>query len=320
MNAVKLIVLSLVLLPVLASATIEFQKKNVKGDLSIGMSSPELISFSFVTEFETGCSTECGPGQDFRIGFSNESADGGNYQDYDSIVLNIEDLGNYISNSISYTVSGNAGFLQSGYFALGSWSNKMQTNDNQSEFQATFDIKLNRDKLLDYLDGKNKKNFTFYVIAQDVQDTGHHDYIKVKIEVKQIEEVKISGLQDVVFDKADMPGTLSGGFDFCVFSSTGKAKIEINGSCNSDEPLLLGPSGVCDGDNEIKYELILTHKDTEASKKYKKDGQKDFLASQDVSCNATTNMRLDVEIKENEYKNKPAGVYTDTVTVTVSPK
>ena len=177
-----------------------------------------------------------GPGRIFASACLPSSQSGDGYQDYDSIKPEIKNLGDFISGNIKYSVSGNNGFLRSGSFSLGAWSETMRVRDNQSVFNASLDIKLNRQQLLDYLDGNKDKDFVFYVLAQDVESTGAHNYIEVNVKLKLAEQIKISGLSDVVFTPSATDDWLENKItmSFCVYTSDGSRYLMDVRSVNND--------------------------------------------------------------------------------------
>ena len=241
---------------------------------------------------------------------SAKSQSGGGYWNYDSIKPEIENLGNFISGNITYSVSGNNSFSGGGSFSLGAWSKTMGVNANQSEFDATLGIKLNRQQLLDYLDGNKDKDFVFYVLAQDVESTGYHHYTEVNVKLKLAEQIKISGLSDVVFTDDQLNNKVK--MSFCVYTSNGgKYLMDVKSIKNAD-----GEFRLLSGSSQSKPLYSLKAKGNNGgwlSKNTSNLGP--YNGSNSSNCNGKTNNKLTVRLdKNNQYA---AGKYSDTVEITV---
>ena len=309
---VKRLVFLIGLMSAQANASIEFTSGSIDLDVVIkaNQSSPLPID-PFTVNIETSGNRKAGFGLRLYSGF----------------LTNIENPWQIINSPVSFDIYGsqnqNDKHEYNDTFSIikGQWFNTIKPDNPSVRFyKAEFSLSVKPQALFDFLDDADRGEFIFYIIAQDVENYRYYDYQKVVINIRKEQQIQISGLQDVVFNATNKTGTLTESFDACVYSSANSFEIaEVFGTCNSDDQFLLGPSGTCSGNDDsraIAYKLIINGEEFNGDGR----GEAEHPASSQLNCGGSTNTRIDIEIEESAYSDKSAGVYTDTMTITVAPK
>ncbi|WP_257292670.1 hypothetical protein [Endozoicomonas sp. ONNA1] len=136
-------------------------------------------------------------------------------------------------------------------------------------------------------------------------------------------QIQLFGLEDITFDKsAASKGDLEGSTPSCVDSNIERYEVSLDSRNDFNLTAGLGP-----GSDKIPY--LLTYSQKKGAKdqvwgagnlgpgvtagNFAIDGPIDSK-----TCDPALDSKITVEIKEADYTGKPEGVYSDTVTVTVS--
>ncbi|WP_422135304.1 MULTISPECIES: hypothetical protein [unclassified Endozoicomonas] len=135
--------------------------------------------------------------------------------------------------------------------------------------------------------------------------------------------IKLFGLEDVTFNTVSATtGDLTGFTPSCVDSNVEKYEVSLT----SSNSFALSPgSGAAIGN--IPYTLTYSQKRGAADQVWGEGHLASGVAAGEFArdgiiggdtCDAALDSKITVDIKEADYKGKSVGVYSDTVTVTVS--
>ena len=144
-------------------------------------------------------------------------------------------------------------------------------------------------------------------------------YLPVTIIEESKDKVKISGLEDA-FLNAEGTFTLD---NVCVYSSNGEVKLSFNGGDLGDENEFFA---LRQSNNKMTmpYSItVTTHESLKAANTFKKDGRAGGywkVNSEAEDCKNIPNMSFTIQADKQAMNAAGAGVYSDTMTVTVEPK
>lgn len=278
-------------------------------------------TYNFRVSFSSYCNSGC-TGQNYRLALSDE------YPGSQSPSNSVPE--NYLADELSeYLVSAQFSQLENqgnqGSLVPGQWTH----SDSASSFFQTstngivtgsFTFTFNRNRLDKLQAGTH--NFSFYIAGEDMSNTQHLDSIRVTIPIVVHDWVQISGLEDVALDANDLSGwTLDAQFGVCVFSSTGRVTIDFESSSNPGNEFMLSKQGQCVNASDcVKYRMRVKT-DSKRWRRYRWPGDRPnevWTVSSEQDCGGQDNMTLQVRILWNALRNIDSGVYSDTMTVTVS--
>ena len=280
--------------------------------------------YTFTVNFRAFCNGRC-TGQDYRLvladvdpGSQSPVTPGSQPDEYEAVILS-----EYVLN-INYQEGNSAGL-----FTPGRWSHQesatyfFQTSVNTS-VTGTFTLELNARKLKTLAAGSQV--LRFYVGGEDMYGTRHSDSIEISIPLVIPELVKISGLEDITLNAAGLNGgNLDADQQVCLFSNTGRVSLDFDGHNVPDENFQLAKSGHCSDSADCVSYRIRVRTVSENWLTFRRRGQWEnsnrnrWSASLSEDCNGAENATIRVRIKRNDLNMADAGVYSDTMTVTVSP-
>ena len=162
----------------------------------------------------------------------------------------------------------------------------------------------------------------FYLVGEDVDSARYYDSREIRIPLSRANEVKISGLEDVVLNSADLSGNnLDADIGVCVYSSTAEVRLDFDGANVPGQDYQLSRTSGCSQPGQCVPYRIRVKTPNKNWLTYRRKGhrQAKWAASTDVQCNGTDNMTIRVRLKKNDVNNAATGVYQDTMTVIVSP-
>ena len=306
-------------------AFFEFQPVSMPAfNVPAGQGNPTIIiSVTFKAFCNSGCT-----GQDYRMALSDENPG------------TISPIGSGVQPPLEYKADNLKGFLvsaeftqstNSGFLTAGQWSHptgsasyfKTVTN---ADVTGQLKLTLNRDEL-DEL-GTGTTNLEFYIAGQDMYGTLHLDSTLITIPLVVQEVVQISGLEDVELNARDeVGGFIESSFGACLYSNTGEVTISLDGANDSlrTGAFYLDRGAECQvwpsWDGCVFYELGLSDDNGNSWVSYKREGEnlgELFSASAKPGCSSQDNLVIRVRV---ESRNLPSdtGVYSDTMTLTVSP-
>ncbi len=236
-----------------------------------------------------------------------------------------EGLPGFLSKTNSLRVRGSGTKGETLNYNLGYWPPRK--NPINRNVYATFTLWLKKEKI------EQVNEFCFYVVAQEwakeeaddddyrSRDDGpyfYRDSLNVCLPGFSVAQAKISGLSDIALTD----NNLSTVIDTCVYSTTGKARLEfdsLNTRPRTKFRLLNGSH------HKVFYTLSVRQGLSGNNwKELVKEGASNIsdvswqVNDSDENCNGTRNISFRVTATAPD--NKPAGIYSDTMTVTVSPE
>ncbi|WP_067584250.1 hypothetical protein [Endozoicomonas ascidiicola] len=198
-------------------------------------------------------------------------------------------------------------------FSFGSRSNPCYSV--RPSIDTKFSFTINRNKLA-ALSGVALK--TWQALHLSVRDANNYSAgcasQPLFIAIKPTEEIRISGLKDMVLTKRSSTG-YEQDESFCVFvTDGGHYKLQASGGSASTSPFLLH--------NQTASISYTPQIDNHGSYTALSPGGwvTNFQGSQSLNCNNSTNAKVRVSIKESDAKRQPAGVYSGTLVLTVAPE
>ncbi|MGI9278445.1 MAG: hypothetical protein ACR2PX_02305 [Endozoicomonas sp.] len=284
-------------------------------------------TYTFTVNFRSYCNSGC-VGQEYRLALSDE-----NPGSQSSITPGTE--------PVSYDATELSDFLLSASFSQGSNSGALVpgewTHDQNSLVSSFFDTNvdtivtgtfsfvLDSNRLQQLPSGTY--NLDFYIAGEDMYQTRHLDSIFVRIPIEIPELTKVSGLKDITLNASNLNGNnLDADQQVCVFSNTGGVTLDFDGSSDPGNYYMLSKSGQCNQPGDcVGYRMRAYTPSENRWLTYRFKGQRsnDFrnawTASSLINCNGGTNMTLRVRMKRKDVQASEAGLFSDTMTITVSP-
>ncbi len=280
-------------------------------DVYVSIASPEWVDYQFSARFEPRCTSGCTGTQDYQLGFSDEGISGDKAAPSSLIV---KELKKVMQLSVTFTGGGSNGTKA---FELGGWSEHI--DPIETSVIATFNLRLNKNKLMELADNQDK--VVFYLVGEDVESTRYFDSEKVEIYVQRQKEVKISGLHDVTLSEEAKSAKIKA----CVYSSTGYVSFQFSGSHSKrNETFKLADQK--DVPTTVPYKLKMKTKEDNSFKEIEYDGfgegDKWEVNRTHVDCSNQNdfNTTFKVKVTNKNIKDLTAGIYTDTMTITVMPR
>ena len=286
--------------------------------IEIATTTPDTFSYSFEATFDPECTSGCTGSQDYRLGFSALSIGSGSGS---APAISAGDLGSVMATSVTFTTTGDNDDSSKKQFSLGGWSSTISPFTNSTRVTATYTVTLKKTGLLNILSAGGDA-LVFYLVGEDVDSTRYYDSREISIPLSRAKEVKISGLEDVILNSADLSGNnLDADIGVCVYSSTGKVTLDFDGANVPGQDFELSRTSDCSQPDQCVSYRIRVRTPTEDWVTYRRKGQRqnEWTASDDVQCNNTDNMTIRVRLKRNDVNGAGTGVYQDTMTVIVSP-
>lgn len=302
---------------VTSHAGIYFNDNGVSADsIEIFSQSPALIDYQFSVDFSPRCTSGCTGTQNYRLGLSDNSI-GNNVSGAAPESLTVNDLSQTMQSTVTFTDSSNSDTMS---FTLGNWSGAV--SPNSENVTARFSVTLLKSRLEAL--AINNEPLTFYIVGEDVESTRYHDSILATIPVTRKPEVKVSGLTDVALSEQDVNGSnLDGFLSACLYSTTGEVTLDFDGSTVPGQLFKLSNKNDCSGNSEcLPYRLHVKNSSKDWTRYRQKNHRPDLAwsaNSMDDSCGGNSNLDLRIRIRARDLPSE-AGVYKDTMTITVSPK
>ena len=254
------------------------------------------------------------PGEDYRLAIADE--DPGSL----SAPFDATNLSEFLTNvSFSQGISEN--------LTPGEWSQSAFATSASSTVTGSLVLTFDSQRLQQLPVGNF--NLVFYVVGEDT-NSGQRDSMEIIVSIEIPELVKVSGLEDVLLDSADLGSgnNLDWAQSICVFSNTGRVGMDFDSSSNSGNVLKVSKTGTCPTAQTpdcVPYRIrVQTPQERNLTFRYFEHrlnhNRNDWTASDTQSCDTSENMTLTVRFKKNDLDSAQAGVYQDTLTVYVYPK
>ncbi len=222
-------------------------------------------------------------------------------------------------SQISYTVD-NYGKAD---INVGSWpGNRLQwpsqgSNLTSEVLSATFNVKINA-SFIEANHNPAVKKISFYIVGWYGNHCDFNDSIKLDTGAVQGSKVKISGLKDVALTDRK---TESDYMNVCLYSNTMEARLEFSGATQAHRNIfsLSNSAG-----SDIPYEVeVLDRQGIKKTvrKNTPNNGGDWSFSETDENCSGSGGWNMQLKIKAYPLSSThPPGIYTDTMTVTASPK
>lgn len=125
--------------------------------------------------------------------------------------------------------------------------------------------------------------------------------------------VQVSGVSDVSLPDYAPGSDLTGNTNLCVYSNTaGTYYVTLTSTS--------GGFNLTDGTNTIPYSVNWEDSEVGATAiTYNMKSSRQSGDSSSTTCGGTTNANLAVTVDASDFALKPAGSYSDTITILVSP-
>ena len=286
--------------------------------IEVATTTPDTFSYTFTATFDPECTSGCTGSQDYRLGFASRSIGSGSGR---APAISVGDLGNVMATSVTFTTTGDNEDSSKKQFSLGGWSSTISPFTNSTRVTATYTVTLKKTGLLNILNAGGDA-LVFYLVGEDVDSTRYYDSREVSIPLNRAKEVKISGLEDVVLNSADLSGNnLDADIAVCVYSSTSEVRLDFDGANVPGQDYQLSRTNECSQPGQCVPYRIRVKTPTKDWVTYRRKGQRQtkWTASTDVQCNGVDNMTIRVRLKNDDINDAGTGVYQDTMTVIVSP-
>lgn len=187
-----------------------------------------------------------------------------------------------------------------------------QCKDNELILTAT----VSRDDILATgTTGTYTGNFSFYSRSAENRPLGRASMsFTVTLEVLPV--IQISGLKDIMLSVNR--NIARGSHQFCVFAmGKSRFRLEASSQVGTDRPR--GRFNLKNGENYIEYDLTVSDSNNTQRKYNRNRARAGFKPSTSYLCNAHTAPNITVDITTEPVTGAEAGVYSDTMTFTVSP-
>ncbi|WP_299734826.1 hypothetical protein [uncultured Endozoicomonas sp.] len=277
------------------------------------------IEHSITIRFKSKCSQRCGGReftQKYRLGFSDTSL-GDNVQDDGPPDLKAYTYGltpfMYPFSIDTATSNGST------TFNLGVWTSEFIPPGIDYVY-TTFTFRLKKEELENRI-RNGDTSLNFYVVGEDIESTHFIDTLLVSIPIGIESFVRVSGLEDVTLHQNKLEHV----FNACLYSTTGAVTLNFDGNNAPGEEFQLSNTSHCNGGAScIPYKLLVAVPNSDDWFRYRKQnhraGKRWNADSQHQSCTSGNNLSIKIEVASSELNSIQAGVYSDTMTVTIAPK
>lgn len=283
--------------------------------------------YTFTVDFRSYCNGGC-VGQEYRIALSDENpgtlspaTPGSEPDSYDA-----DELSEFVL-SASFTQGSNSGSLIPGEWShdeASSITNFFDT-DVDTVVTGTFSFTLNSTTLQGLDSGTYY--LEFYVAGEDMYNTRHLDSMAITIPIEVPDQVQITGLEDMIVYAANLSGNnLDVDQTACVFSNTGYYMLDFDGSSDPGNNFQLSKNGQCTQASDcVEYRIRVTTTSENNWLTFRYKGHRDnsnsnaWTASDSLDCYGSENLTIRVRLKRTAVNSSEAGLYSDTMTVTVIP-
>ncbi|MGB0360004.1 MAG: hypothetical protein ACPGEF_01130 [Endozoicomonas sp.] len=279
----------------------------------------DWIPHSITLNFSPRCTAGCSGFQRYRLSFSDVSIGGENTTDtvfyhksnYYPNNLNVSSLDDVMGLQVTYAGTGTNN--QTMAFNLRNWSGEVD-NVSSTDLSVTFDFNLNKQALKAL--AANSNSLDFYVIGEDTESSHYIDSIKVSIPIFDNPMVKISKLRDIKLSKSRLRASTKA----CVYSTTGKVSLDFDGNNSLPNNAFYLTNSAS---SQINYMLTIRDKINSIEENLTTETALRNLEwdanDNSKSCSGSTNMLFIVKALPGTSSSQ-SGVYSDTMTVTVSPR
>lgn len=227
------------------------------------------------------------------------------------------DYGEYIQNTIQVS-----GTPQGMSLKLGRWST--QAAPDKDITTLTFTLTLKTSGLKKLFD--NKENLEFYLVGQDAQTPEYHWLsIPVTISLAKPGQARISKLEDMILPANNASATIYP----CIYSSSGKASVlfDARNTVKGEEYYLTDSTQAYSIPYKVDIRFLNKNGKEQDSFNIAKEGEKETepykISGKEGNCLDTKfgyNSTITIEADQSFVNNAPSGVFSDVMTVVITPK